>query len=542
MAEYSRHARRLYSAWHWHGGLQAYSHFGTMNRKQLAILVALVVVIGGISVLTLKDTRSNWSSRESNSGDRVVADFPVNDVNGIVITTQDGKVKLTRTDGGWVVSDRGNYAANFSSVQELLVNVLEMEPVQKPKAGASNLGRLQLVDPEKTENADESATRVVFEISGSPTTTLFLGKEHTRQAQGGGPMGGGSYPDGRYVMVGDDLDSLSLVQQTFASVNSDPIGWLNKDFFKVEKIKAIQYRPLEATNAWSVTREDDTKDFAFDGAKEDETLDTTKASGLKFLLSSPSFVDVAVGQSAADTGLDKPVTASIETFEGFKYVVSLGKKDEKDQYFLKFSVDAKIEKTRTPGEGEKPEDKAKRDTEHKEKVEKLAEKLAAEKKLAGNVYIVSKFTVDALLKDRKDLLKTETADAGAPGASIPGVPRMLSPSALGNAGGGLPAGLPPGIDMEAIRKQFEAQMKGAAGKATNDSKKAANKVTTDAKKAVDATDAKIKKEVNELLKNQTGLPPLPKDIAPKATAPTIVPPKVAPPKVAPPKAGEADKK
>lgn len=507
-----------------------------MNRKQLTILVALVVVVGGISVITIKDKRSDWTTRESNSGARVVAEFPVNDVSGIVITTQDGSVKLTRTDAGWVVSDRGDYPANFSSVQELLVNVLEMEPVQKPKAGASSLGRMQLVDPEKTENADESATRVVFTIPGG-AKTLYLGKEHVRQGQGGGPMGGGSFPDGRYVMVGDDLESLSLVQQTFASVNSDPTGWLNKDFFKIEKIKSIQYRPLEATNGWSVSREADNKDFAFDAGKEGETLDTTKASGLKFLLSSPSFVDVAVGKSDAETGLDKPVTASIETFEGFKYVVSLGKKDEKDQYFLKLSVDAKIEKTRTPGEGEKPEDKVKLDKEHQEKVEKLEKKLAAEKKLAGNVYIVSKFTVDALLKDRKDLLKSETeaADGAPAGASIPGMPNMLSPTQLGNPAGGQPAGLPPGIDMEAIRKQIEAQSKGAASKAASDAKNAANKVATEVKKTVDATEAKLEKEVEGLLKNQKDMPPLPKEIAPKAPAPKIVPPKVAEPKVVLPK-------
>lgn len=496
-----------------------------MNRKQLAILVGLVVVVGGISIMALKGKRSDWSTRESNSVKRVVADFPVNDVGGIVITTKDGSAKLTRKDDGWVVSDRGDYAADFNDIQELLVSVLDMEPVQKPKVGASNLGRLKLLDPEKTEKEEEAATRVVFEISGGGSKTLYLGKEHMRQGQGGGPMGGGSFPDGRYVMVGDDLESLSLVQATFASVNSDPTSWLSKDFFKIEKIKSIQYRPLAATNGWSLSREKDTGDFALQGAKEGETLDTSKTGSLKYLLSSPSFVDVAVGKTNEETGLGKPVTATIETFEGFKYDLSIGKKDEKDQYFINFAVDAKIEKDRKPGEDEKPEDKAKLDKEHQEKVKKLEDKLAAEKKLAGKVYIVSKFTVDALLKDRKDLLKSEDASAGANaagGSNIPGVPPMLAPPSGGPGGNQFPEGLPPGV-MEQIQKQMEAQAKGAANKVEAPVKDAVKKVEAQVGQAIEKVETKID-AVNDVLKTAP-----PKPAAPKVELPKVTTPKAAAP-------------
>ena len=52
----------------------------------------------------------------------------------------------------------------------------------------------------------------------------------------------------------------------------------------------------------------------------------------------------------------------------------------------------------------KPEDKTKLDKEYQEKKNKLEEKLKAEKALEPWTFTVPKYTVDPLLKERKDLL------------------------------------------------------------------------------------------------------------------------------------------
>jgi len=410
-----------------------------MNQKQLGILVALVVVIGGIGIVAFKSQKSDWSPDTASSDDRVIADFPLNDVSEISIKDADGEVNLAKGEGGWTVKERGGYAANFDNIHELLRTVWELEPVQQPKVGESHLGRLKLLDPAQSDDAEKTATRVEFRAGGT-SHTLRVGKEHMRKQQAQGPMGGGSFPDGRYVMVGDDLASISLVEPTFSSVTSSAADWLNKAFIKVEKIKSIKYTPAEATNSWSVTRESDAGDYTLADKKEGEELDSSKTSSLKYLMSSPSFVDVANGKPDAETGLDKPTKATIETFEGFTYDLSIGKQDDKEQYFLKFDVSAKIEKERKPAEGEKPEDKEKLDKEHKEKVEKAEEKLANEKKLAGTVFVVSKFTVDALMKPRKDLMKGPEQEGAAAGGA-PGLPPGVN----------LPPGmsLPPGVNLPA---------------------------------------------------------------------------------------------
>jgi len=457
-----------------------------MNQKQLGILVALVVVIGGVGLIAFKNKKSDWSPDATSSDVKVIADFPLNDVSEISIKDADGEVNLTKGEGGWSVKERGGYAANFDNIHELLRTVWEMEPVQKPKVGETHLGRLKLLDPAQSDDTEKSATRVEFRAGGG-SHTLRIGKEHMRKQQAQGPMGGGSFPDGRYVMVGDDLESISLVEPTFSSVTSSAADWLKKDFIKIEKIKSIRYSPSVAEDGWSVTRESDAGDYTLLDKKEGEELDSSKTSSLKYLMSSPSFVDVATGKPDDETGLDKPTKATIETFEGFTYKLSIGKQDDKEQYFLKFDVSAKIEKERKAGEGEKPEDKEKLEKEHKEKLEKAEEKLAQEKKLAGTVFVVSKYMVDALLKSRKDLMKDPEKEgaAAAPGPALP--PGMKLPT-----GASVPS-IPPAPSAPKAAEATAVK----TPPTPKDLKKAAEEAV---QKSLDAVKAEVKKVETEVKK------------------------------------------
>ena len=102
--------------------------------------------------------------------------------------------------------------------------------------------------------------------------------------------------------------------------------------------------------------------------------------------------------------MDHPLLATLETFDNFTYTVKLGKKTSDDSYHVQVAVNASLVKERTPGKDEKPEDKEKLDKEFKEKAGKLEEKLKQEKALEKWTYLVSKWTIDPLLKERKDFL------------------------------------------------------------------------------------------------------------------------------------------
>src|SRR5437773_227661 len=105
-----------------------------------------------------------------------------------------------------------------------------------------------------------------------------------------------------------------------------------------------------------------------------------------------------------ETSMHKPIVAKIETFDGFAYAISIGTKTNEDNYYIRTSVSADFPKERAAGKDEKPEDKEKLDKEFKDKTDKLEDKLKQEKAFEKWTYLVSKWTVDPLLKERKDLL------------------------------------------------------------------------------------------------------------------------------------------
>src|SRR5437016_3757203 len=180
-----------------------------------------------------------------------------------------------------------------------------------------------------------------------------------------------------------------------------PEQWLSKDFFKVEKIKSVSVTSTNATNQWKISRDTDGGEMKMADLKPGEQFDAAKASGLGYLLSSPSFVDVvSPDKKPEETGLANPMVANIQTFDNLTYTIKIGSKTNDENFYLNMAVEGDPSAERTPGKDEKPEDKEKLDKEHKEKQKKIEEKLKQEKSFEKWTYLVSKWTIDPLLKGR----------------------------------------------------------------------------------------------------------------------------------------------
>ena len=108
--------------------------------------------------------------------------------------------------------------------------------------------------------------------------------------------------------------------------------------------------------------------------------------------------------------MDHPIIATLETFDGFVYTAKVGNKTGEDNYYLAISVKGNLPTERTAGKDEKPEDKEKLDKDFKEKAAKLQEKLDKEKACENWTYLVSKWTIDRLLKVAKDFLAEKKDD------------------------------------------------------------------------------------------------------------------------------------
>lgn len=382
-----------------------------MNRKQLVILVLLALVVGGVGLFLHNRNTASWQETDQAMGQKILKEFPLNDVTQVRIKQHDAELHLAKVEDQWTVQERWNYPANFSQIGDLLRKMWELKSVQAMKVGPSQYARFKLSSPD-TDKSTNAATLLEFkDKTGKALSSLLLGKNATRGSEGASPMGG-EYPVGRYLALPDHPQSVFLVSETFSDAEAKPDRWLNKDFFKVEKLRSISVTHTNATNSWKLTREKEGGDLELADKQPGEEFDKNKAYSAGNALSYPSFNDVANPASKPEeTGMDKATEATLDTFEGFTYHVKLAPApNTNDTYYLKVAVNGTFAKERTPGKDEKPEDKTKLDKEFQDKLKKLDDKLKQEKSYEKWTYVVSKWTVDPLLKDRKDFLADKKTD------------------------------------------------------------------------------------------------------------------------------------
>src|SRR2546425_8304667 len=106
--------------------------------------------------------------------------------------------------------------------------------------------------------------------------SLLLGKKHMKKSDRpspspfGGEMGDEGWPDGRYVKVGNDSENVALISEPLANIEPKPEQWLNKDFFKVEKVRTLAVAFPAATNSWKLSRETESGEWKLAEAKAGE--------------------------------------------------------------------------------------------------------------------------------------------------------------------------------------------------------------------------------------------------------------------------------
>ena len=388
-----------------------------MNTKQILLLTVLVVAVG-IGGLMLRSRQSESWTGGTAEGQKLLVQLPVGETLAqVVIQHGTNTATLVKQADVWRVQERAGHPANYSEISSAILKLRDLKPVETEPISAAQLGRLELLPPGEGSN---TATRVEFrDATGKVLESLSLGKT---QMQEGGPAaqfeGGdmGGFPAGRWVMIGGQKDKVSLVSDPLANLAPNPAAWLDKDFFKVEKIKSITVTHAAATNSWIVSRTNEaSSDWTLADAKPDETLDASKTSGFSWALSSPAFEDVVVDAKPEALGLDKPTTITIGTFDGLVYTLKVGAKTD-DRLAMALTVAGNFPRDRSAGQDEKPEDKSKLDQAFADNLKKLEVKLAREKSFEKWTYLVSGYTLDSVMKMRPELLqekKTEPASTNA---------------------------------------------------------------------------------------------------------------------------------
>lgn len=409
-----------------------------MNKRQVIILWIITLVLGA-AVVAVKLSQKDDASAAATArvpGQTLFASFPAAEVAAIEVAGADGSVTVHKKDGKWTVAEREDYPAAVSTVHEFLRLLTELKVTRAMEAGPSAAPRFGMDESAKTA-ADRGLTATFKDAAGKEVAKVSLGK-NIENAASSSPMGG-AMAVGRYIRNHADESGFYAVSEMFSTVVSDPVRWLDMDFFSPEKIRSVSLsQPDKEDVAWKVVRESEEAEFKLDGATGDEVLDSTAGTAFKSLFSYIRFEDVVpagkVAERAAETGKRHAV---IETFEGFTYKVTLTPdKSEKpadpavasaagatDQQLMTVSVSAELPKERKKEEGEKPEDAKTKDEAFTTRLKALTEKLEKEKALEGRTFLVSKSNVDALLKERAALVK-KAGEAVGEGADASGVQQL----------------------------------------------------------------------------------------------------------------------
>jgi len=483
-----------------------------MNPKQLTIL-AVLVAAAAVAFFIVNSKQDKAINRESAQkiGDAAVAAMDVPSITSLSLAKTGQAVTLKKEGDAWVVSERDNYPADANKIRGVLYSLKDMKISESRNLrGPAALKALELLDPATADaGGSGTGTSVTFSSDGESGSLVF-GKNFA-SANGGG---------GRFILTDDG--AVHVVSTSLMNLETDAPAWLDKtDFFAVEKAQTIAIAHEKPEDSFTLVRETDGSSLALQDATAEEELDTAKSSGLSTLFGNGKFTDYIAGDAAKPeaTGLDKPITVTVDTFNGFKYIVSIGKKTDDSKYYLSYQVSAEIAEVpaepepeaepAAPEEGKElteeekaaqaaekakqEEDKAEREKQRAE-AERLKKKLATEQKNAAKVYTVYSAFVQSAVKKRGEILKTaEDKKKEAEAAANPGAGGGNNPSVISQGPDGkkrITATTPPiSIDPQLLEAERLKQEKAVIEKQKADNDAAAiRKMIDDHKRELEAAE------------------------------------------------------
>jgi hypothetical protein len=370
-----------------------------MNRKQFILLLAVLGVLGAIGLGLVWQDLAVYRASGAKIGAKLLPKLKIADVAQVRLQDSKHEVTLVRKEKSWVVQERGGYPASFQEISDLLIKLVELKVTQSEHVGASLWPRVELADPGK---GDGVGTAIEFkDAAGKPLARLVLGKKVLKKdPMNPLPAAKDGVPAGRYVRVDGAGDIIVVVSDPLEKAVAEPGRWLNREFFKAERIRTLAVGQGGGAPRWMIARAEEWGQWKFAAGGGD--LNPSAAVSATNKLSALTFKDVAVDPKALAAG--KPTFVVATTFDGLSYAVRLTRVAKGDDYLLGFTVTGELPKQRAVEKGEKPEEKERRDKEFAEARKRMAERIAAEKALAKWTYVIAGSEVEPLLKSRDDML------------------------------------------------------------------------------------------------------------------------------------------
>lgn len=380
-----------------------------MNRRQFLILLIAVAVLGGAGLALVWRDISDYRASGAKIGAKLLPALKIADVAQVRLQDSKHQVTLVRKDKNWEVQERGGYPASFPEISDLLIKLVELKVTQSEQVGASLWPRVDLADPGKGAGA---GTAIEFnDAAGKPLARLVLGKTVLKKdPMNPLPSAKDGVPAGRYVRVADAKEMVVVVSDPLGKAEASPGRWLNKDFFKADRIRTLAVGPEGGAPHWKIARSEEWGQWKFAAGGGD--LNPSAAVTAVNKLGQLSFDDVAADPKA--DAVAKAFVAVAETFDNLVYTVKFAKQAKGDDYLLKFTVTGEPSKTRAPEKGEKPEEAARRDKDFAESRKRLESRIAAERALEKWTFVVAKGEVEPLLRSHAEMVAPKRGEKSPP--------------------------------------------------------------------------------------------------------------------------------
>ena len=279
------------------------------TTKTIILALAAIALCAAAFWLTSKKSFKTPPS----IGRPILPEFNVENVARVEITGAKSLI-LSNGEHGWTVDALHGFPAKTKTVLE------ELDKLKELKSGPIAAG-VPCTD----------TVVVLKDASGNQLAKLEMGAHHrsTRTSGEMAQFGGGGFPDGRYVKMGE---STVVVGDTLDVFDGDPKKWVET---RICSINAGDVQTVTCTKGKEnvkLTRKDSS--WTLEGLGPKEELDTSKTYPLESALSYLSFSDVIdPKKTEAELGFATGAVYTATLKNGITYTAKVGNKIGADYVF-----------------------------------------------------------------------------------------------------------------------------------------------------------------------------------------------------------------
>ncbi|MBV8030465.1 MAG: DUF4340 domain-containing protein [Betaproteobacteria bacterium] len=294
-----------------------------MSARALAILVVLLVALGGGALLLQRQEAAERPANAAVLGQKVFKDLKAAEVASIRIADPKSALTLERKEDGWALAERGGFPADVAKVRDFVLKAIDLKVGTSEPIGEKDRSRLQVQDPAK--GAEGAGTLVEFRSADAkPLARLIVGKKYFSRE----PENAERAPaDGRFVQRPDEPGTVLIVADPLVQASPRSADWIDRNVLKIEKVGTLAVRFPDGSG-WKVERSGDNADWKLVGAKPAEKLEITRANAASYVLGQLELADVAPTEAKNDlqaSGLDRPTIVEATTLAGVSYTLRVGK-------------------------------------------------------------------------------------------------------------------------------------------------------------------------------------------------------------------------